>query len=602
MQFESMPSLFEAPRQVKPPRNTRITVSLKPIVKSNLLTDQALRDQHNMINQNPNYFQNPTDIPPLYLNNSGVTRSPSPFLEPGWKKHRIDKNESIKNLVYNQKLDRNTSFNPKASMFEYNNAVEPRVFQPLSFVPSQQRSVSVDPLLKKLELKKRAEFRGVSSLLDVKVNNKDFNSNNNNLPTLSNIPEASVFPPIASFGVRERSNSDLNQFELHNFQGQGPVTRQRSPSVETSLKKVYAQKNDSARATEPYERNPIIKLKNHLESTEVFPSLPQQGHARGSSQIVFSQPDQAPKSSEENPADSKLRTEFYKGHYRHLSLPDTSASKRELESTESDSLDNNDPQKNVFLPKLPMNIRDFAFAPNVKEDVLKKHIFNIIQGCRYAVRQVKAPPISQLKPKQIQLRKMDSTSFKKTLVLDLDETLITTRSNKNLKDSVKEITPPRIKDDQPEDLKIKVRPFAEQFLKAMSKEFEIVIFTAADRKYAEICLSVIDPNQEYVTLLIHRDYCLRTKKGLFIKDLRIFKNRDLKDMVIVDNFTPSFSFQIDNGIPIITWDGEAKDQELKYLMKYLLEAKEYDDMRVYNREKLKLETLAELPIQRTNPN
>lgn len=241
------------------------------------------------------------------------------------------------------------------------------------------------------------------------------------------------------------------------------------------------------------------------------------------------------------------------------------------------------------------------FPPNVKDDVLRKHVLNIIQGVRYAVRQVKAPPVSQLRSKQINMKKIEGNGIKKTLVLDLDETLITTRTNKTLKDSVKEIIPPRIKDDQPE-LKIKVRPFAEQFLKAMSKEFEVIIFTAADRKYAEVCLSIIDPNQEYISLLIHRDYCLRTRKGLFIKDLRIFKNRDLKDMVIVDNFTPSFSFQVDNGIPIITWDGDSKDQELKHLMKYLLEAKEYDDMRVYNKEKLKLESLAELPIQRINPS
>lgn len=85
---------------------------------------------------------------------------------------------------------------------------------------------------------------------------------------------------------------------------------------------------------------------------------------------------------------------------------------------------------------------------------------------------------------------------------------------------------------------------------------------------------------------------MQTKSGLFIKDLRIIKNRDLKDMVIIDNMPHSFGFQIDNGIPILEWFNDPKDQELKYLTHYLLKGLSYDDLRQYNREKLKLEQLA----------
>ena len=43
-------------------------------------------------------------------------------------------------------------------------------------------------------------------------------------------------------------------------------------------------------------------------------------------------------------------------------------------------------------------------------------------------------------------------------------------------------------------------------------------------------------------MILSRNFCLETKKGLFIKDLRIIKNRNLQDMVIVDNLSHSFAF------------------------------------------------------------
>jgi CTD small phosphatase-like protein 2 len=231
--------------------------------------------------------------------------------------------------------------------------------------------------------------------------------------------------------------------------------------------------------------------------------------------------------------------------------------------------------------------KELVFGPNVKEDILKKHAYDIAQGVKYATKRVKAPPVNQLQHRQITLKRLGDT-FKKTLVLDLDETLIYAQMNSS--DRL-----PSIGDkNEARSMKVMIRPYAEEFLKEMSKEFEILIFTAAEKTYAESMINLLDPKQQYVSYILHREHCLRTKKGLLIKDLRILKNRDLKDMVLVDNFTPSFSFQLDNGIPIITWRGDPKDQELKYLMNYLLEAKKYFDMRLYNKEKLRLEDIAKV--------
>ena len=57
--------------------------------------------------------------------------------------------------------------------------------------------------------------------------------------------------------------------------------------------------------------------------------------------------------------------------------------------------------------------------------------------------------------------------------------------------------------------------------------------------------------------------------SLYIKDLRIIRNRRMEDMVIVDNAVYSFGFQLENGIPIIPFYNNPMDEELHHLIFYL---------------------------------
>ena len=115
----------------------------------------------------------------------------------------------------------------------------------------------------------------------------------------------------------------------------------------------------------------------------------------------------------------------------------------------------------------------------------------------------------------------------------------------------------------------------------MSQKYEIIIFTASTQYYADAIINHIDPENKYISYVLTRKHCMQTKNGFFIKDLRIIKNRDLKDMVIVDNLLHSFGLQIDNGIPILEFIDNQHDQELYYLEKYLNEAYAFDDLRDY---------------------
>lgn len=144
---------------------------------------------------------------------------------------------------------------------------------------------------------------------------------------------------------------------------------------------------------------------------------------------------------------------------------------------------------------------------------------------------------------------------------------------------------------------IKIRPFAREFLKKMKEHFEIMVFTASVSSYAETIVKELDPEKKYISYILDRNFCLETKNGFYIKDLRIIKNRDLKNMVLVDNLVHSFGFQVENGIPIIEWTGNKADVELKHLMDYLIEMKKADDVREFNRQKLRLVELANSNIE-----
>ena len=58
-------------------------------------------------------------------------------------------------------------------------------------------------------------------------------------------------------------------------------------------------------------------------------------------------------------------------------------------------------------------------------------------------------------------------------------------------------------------------------------------------------------------------------------------------MAIIDNAVYSFANNLDNGIPIIPFYENYKDQELKYLLTYL-ESLKYRDIKQINRATFKL--------------
>jgi CTD small phosphatase-like protein 2 len=114
------------------------------------------------------------------------------------------------------------------------------------------------------------------------------------------------------------------------------------------------------------------------------------------------------------------------------------------------------------------------------------------------------------------------------------------------------------------------------------------VFTASEQIYADPILNFIDPENKFFQFRLYRDSCVPMSQGTFVKDLRILRNRDLKDLVIIDNSVYSFAFQLENGVPIIPYYSGNNDDELYHLVPYMHGVAQATDVRVYNRESFHL--------------
>lgn len=136
---------------------------------------------------------------------------------------------------------------------------------------------------------------------------------------------------------------------------------------------------------------------------------------------------------------------------------------------------------------------------------------------------------------------------------------------------------------------ITIRPYTLTFLKKISKKWEVVVFTASHRSYADAVLNEIDPEGELFHHRLYREHCIHIN-DLYIKDLSRV-NRQLDSVVLVDNAASSFCLQLGNGIPILSfYDG--KDFELSALEGYLACLEKAEDVRVVNEAYFKLDRYA----------
>lgn len=125
----------------------------------------------------------------------------------------------------------------------------------------------------------------------------------------------------------------------------------------------------------------------------------------------------------------------------------------------------------------------------------------------------------------------------------------------------------------------------------LGKYYEICVFTAGTQDYADACLDYIDPDRQIIKHRLYRQHCVNPVYGVYVKDLRIIRDRDIKDIIIVDNSIISFAYQLDNGIPIKAYMRQEKDEELLFMVTFLEEIYSYPDPRIHIRKTFCLKDL-----------
>ena len=165
-------------------------------------------------------------------------------------------------------------------------------------------------------------------------------------------------------------------------------------------------------------------------------------------------------------------------------------------------------------------------------------------------------------------------SGKKTLVLDLDETLV--HSSFKPTRHYDFIINVEIEGRMTTVYVLK-RPYVDRFLQAVSRKFEVVVFTASLRKYADPLLDILDQNG-FIKHRLYRNSC-RPMQGGFVKDLSRL-GRSLGKTIIVDNNPHSYMLQPANAIPISTYLDNPRDRELLDLLDYLESIDGYENVTV----------------------
>ena len=177
---------------------------------------------------------------------------------------------------------------------------------------------------------------------------------------------------------------------------------------------------------------------------------------------------------------------------------------------------------------------------------------------------------------------------KKILLLDLDETLIHADFNKEYENDPKnpyDTIISFVSENELNNVGIFLRPGVKLFLENLSKFFEIGIFTASVSEYADEVIKFLDPENNFIKFKLYRNNCITVNEILRVKDLRILKGIDLKNIVLVDNNMYSFAAQLNNGILINSFYTNKNDNELcnvyGYLINYIYHA---EDVRKVNEE------------------
>ena len=110
-----------------------------------------------------------------------------------------------------------------------------------------------------------------------------------------------------------------------------------------------------------------------------------------------------------------------------------------------------------------------------------------------------------------------------------------------------------------------------ELLNELKNLVDVWIFTSSIREFAEPIVNMLDPEEGIFSYVFYQDscVCLDEDNDIYVKDLRIFKDRNLENILLVDDNLVCSAFQLDNGILIPSYCGEETDENLLAIYLYI---------------------------------
>ncbi|KAH8366055.1 hypothetical protein KR093_008632, partial [Drosophila rubida] len=166
---------------------------------------------------------------------------------------------------------------------------------------------------------------------------------------------------------------------------------------------------------------------------------------------------------------------------------------------------------------------------------------------------------------------------RKTLVLDMDDTLIKSYFDYSRSRSWRRRRPPKTSSIEPDfsfysqsgDVHVSVykRPHLDYFLKCVAKWYNVMIFTAATKSYAARVLDHLDGDNEIFQRRLYRHNCIDVC-GLLAKYVSLC-DRDATNVVLIDDSHVANSFNVGNSLHIKPYKPGSRDEELLALLPFL---------------------------------
>lgn len=196
--------------------------------------------------------------------------------------------------------------------------------------------------------------------------------------------------------------------------------------------------------------------------------------------------------------------------------------------------------------------------------ILKKQTRTIMQ---HQTIKYELPPLSPLSRHRLNL------VSRKTLVLDLDETLIHSHHDGNLRPtSDKPATSPDFTlsvhiEGHLVKFCVHKRPHVDYFLNIVSSWYDLVVFTASMEIYGSAVADKLDDNRGILNRRYFRQHC-ELVQGSYSKNLSVV-NLDMSKVFILDNSPAAYKAYPNNAIPIKSWFSDAQDTALLNLLPVL---------------------------------